>query len=195
MVTKIVISKLDLDVPKMGYIIVYKKDKSIIGKAIEAEQLREGFSPEHAQYVHVEGSGGGQWSSGAFFPKSGIVDITKKHKGREIVIVRVKKPDYTYKRYKVAWFSATLCNLKYGWFSLLWFKINDAMFSTSNKFAKYIERFGIKIPKNPFCSRKEMWAVQMVYPELSEWVKPENTMPAHFLNPDHFEEVWTGTIL
>ena len=43
-----------LDIPRMGYFILYKCDNSWISKTVRSQQLKMGYHPNHAQYTHIE---------------------------------------------------------------------------------------------------------------------------------------------
>lgn len=171
-------SKFNLNRFKMGYIILYKPNGGKFGNLIVKKQLSRGFVPEHACYTHVEISGGGKHSINISPPISKLIVITKKHKGRYIRIMRYKNDRYEKKgRYKVAYFSATLCNKKYdirGILSFLfkWVKQNNRLY---------------------FCSEGALWALQQEFP-FALATTPDKCMPAHFCLPRYFETVWEGQI-
>ncbi len=166
-----------LDKFRMGYIILYRNDKSWFGNLVEAKQLKAGFSPENAQYIHCEISGGEKHAINISPPISKLVDITQAHKGRYARLVRYKGYNEDGKRYKVAYFSATLCNRGYDFGGILaflfkWIKQNNRLY---------------------FCSEGCAWALQMVYPDILS-ILPDKVMPANFLNSVLFEKVWEGVI-
>ncbi len=167
-----------LDKFRMGYFILYRNDKSLFGNAIAKRQLLAGFSPESSQYTHIEISGGEIHSINISPPISKLVDITKAHKGRYACLVKYKGYNEDGKRYKVAYFSATLCNKGYdipGILSFLfkWIKHNNRLY---------------------FCSEGAAWALSMVFPKVFGDLTPDKTMPAHFTNPELFEKIWEGVI-
>jgi hypothetical protein len=167
-----------LDAAKMGYFLVYKGNKDIFGRGIKAEQIKRGFTPEQAEYSHVEVSGGGPRSvrvnPGTIRP----IDIRKEYAGRYVKIVRyVGYPEVGAQRHKVAYCSATLCNLKYDFWGVLRFKIPWLM-SFSGKW---------------FCSEAALWSLQQEFPGALG-IKPVDCMPAHFLLPEYFDLVWEGVI-
>ena len=170
-------SKFDLNRFKMGYFILYKRKKrDFIGSQIEKRQLAQGFIPEHACYTHIEVSGGGKHSVLIAPPRSKLIEITKKHKGREVCIVRYENEDYEKKgRYKVAYFSASLCNRGYDFFGII------------NFIFKWIKQWN----RLWFCSEGATWSLQMEYPKAFNNAKPSSIMPAHYA---FFPEVWKGTI-
>ena len=166
----------NLDIFKMGYIILYRNDKSLFGNLIVKRQLLAGFSPEDAQFTHCEISGGSEFSINISPPISKLVKINEVHKGRYVRLVRYKGYNEDGKRYKVAYFSATLCNKGYDIPGILaflfkWIKHNNRLY---------------------FCSEGGLWALQMVFPGILG-IKPEECMPAHFLGVE-FELVWEGVI-
>ena len=170
--------KFDLNIPRMGYFILYKHNGDMFGKAIEKRQILAGIAPENACFTHIEVSGGGEFSVNISPPVSKLIKITEHHKGRYIKIIRYKNDDYEVKgRYKVAYFSATLCNKGYdipGIFAFLfkWIKQNNRLF---------------------FCSEGATWALQKEYPNAFGHLEPDKIMPAHFLNLD-FEVIFEGAI-
>ena len=167
------------DILKMGYFILYKNDGSKLGNLIARRQLVEGYIPSHAQFIHIEVSGGGRHSVNIVWPKAKLIDITKAHKGRHIRVIRYKNEHYERKgRYKVAYFSATLCNKPYDWNGVLAFVIK---FIKQNK-------------NHPFCSEGAAWALQMEYPKVFMSATPSSIMPASFNRPAEFEVVWEGVI-
>ena len=167
-----------LDKFRMGYFILYKTDNSLFSKGIVSKQLLAGFNEESAQFTHVEISGGEYHAVNISPPLSKLVKINEAHKGRFVRVVRYKNEEYEKAlRYKVAYFSATLCNKGYdikGILAFLW------------KWVKQDNRLY-------FCSEGALWALKMVFPDALG-VKPEECMPAHFTFIDRFETVWEGTI-
>ena len=123
-----------LDRFKMGYVILYKTDGSFTNNQIVSRQLSAGFSPHDAQVTHSEISGGGKHSINISPPVSQLIDITKRHKGRYAYLLRYKNEEYERAlRYKVAYFSASLCNKGYDFsgilaFLLKWFKQNNRLY-------------------------------------------------------------------
>jgi hypothetical protein len=167
-----------LDKLRMGYFILYKNDGSLFGKAIETRQILAGFAPLSACFTHIEVSGGEEYAVNISPPLSKLVKITEAHKGRYAQVVHYKNASYEQAlRYKVAYFSATLCNRGYDIGGILaflfkWIKQNNRLY---------------------FCSEGAAWALQKVYPEALG-ITPDKVMPAHFLNQDLFEKVWEGVI-
>lgn len=167
-----------LDLFRMGYFILFRNDNSLFGNAIAKRQLLAGIDPDCAGYTHIEVSGGGEYAVNISPPISKLVKITERHRGRYIRIMRYRNEEYEAgKRYKVAYFSATLCNKGYDIggilaFVIKWIKQNNRLY---------------------FCSEGALWALQMVFPKAL-WMEPEETMPGHFGNPDWLEKVWEGEI-
>lgn len=175
-------NKFNLDIPKIGYIILLKSNNDWAGKAIEKAQLNRLFKPEQAQYIHSAMSLGGQHILEVSPPITKVVDIRKKYKNRYIKIVRYRNEEYERKgRYKVAIWSATQCNLKYDWFGVLRFRIK--------LFWQWKSR--------PFCSENCMWALKKEFEKEYIWgnLKPKDCMPAHFCNDVYFEKVWEGKVI
>ncbi len=169
---------MNLDIPRMGYFIVYKGKDDFFGRRIRAEQLKRGFTPEQAGYSHVEVSGGGQWSVRVNPGIIRTIDIREEYAGRYAKIVRYKGYTNTgCQRYKVAFWAATNCNLRYDFFGVLRFKF-PWMFAWKGRW---------------FCSESALWSLQKEFPNALG-IRPEDCMPAHFLLPEHFETVWEGII-
>lgn len=173
-------SKFDLSLFRMGYILAYMNDNSFISNKIYEKQLSLGFNEKAAQVVHVEVSGGGAHSINIHPPTAKLIDITKQHKNRYAYLLRFKNSDYQKKgRYKVAYFSASLCNTGYdiaGVLSFLykWIKQNNRLY---------------------FCSEGVAWSLRMVYPEILPGLTISQVMPAHFMESPEFEIEWAGFIL
>ena len=167
-----------LDKFRMGYFILYKNAGDFFGNGIEKRQLAAGFSPENSKYVHIEVSGGENHAINISPPVSKLIEIDKVHKGRQARLVRYKNAIYEDRiRYKVAYFSATLCNKGYDVSGILaflfkWIKQNNRLY---------------------FCSEGATWALQKCFPEALGKL-PEKCMPADFTNPEYFEIVWEGEI-
>ncbi len=166
---------------KMGYFILYRHDgRGWFGNQIVKRQKEHGFDDEEAQYTHVEVSGGGIHSVNIAPPQSKFVEITKKHKGRHVCLMRYKNKDYLKKgRYKVSYFSATLANKSYdirGVLSFLikWIKQDNRLF---------------------FCSEGATWALQKEFPQALNGLPPSDIMPADFFDHHDFEKVWEGDII
>ena len=168
-----------LDKFKMGYIILYKNDGSLFGNLIAKRQLVAGFSPHDAQVTHVEISGGEKHAINISPPISKLIDITKMHKGRYVYLLKYKNELYEKAlRYKVAYFSASLCNKGYdipGILSFLfkWIKHNNRLY---------------------FCSEGCAWSFSIVFPKIFGDLTSDKIMPAHFFNSELFDRVWEGII-
>ena len=170
---------IDKDLFRMGYFILYKNDGSLFGNAIVKRQLAAGFSPEEAQYTHIEVSGGEIHAVNISPPISKLIVITEAHKGRQACVVRFKNEEYEQcLRYKVAYFSATLSNKGYdipGIFAFLfkWIKQNNRLY---------------------FCSEGATWALRMVFPNVFGNLATDKVMPANFTIPLWFETILEGVI-
>jgi len=171
-------SKFNIDLFKMGYIILYKSGQGKFGKAIVKAQIKKGFNQSEAEYTHSEISGGGKHSVNIAPPISKLVNILEKHKGRYAILLRYKNEDYEKKgRYKVAYFSATLANLGYDIRGVL----------------KFIFKWIGNDNRLFFCSEGVAFSLQKVYPKALG-IKPAKVMPAHFVQSPEFETVWEGII-
>jgi len=73
----------DLSKIKMGMLGLVAGDDSLATNTIEKIQLKEGYAPEHAKWIHVFISGGGSDEVSATFPKSKRRTLSA-YKGREI---------------------------------------------------------------------------------------------------------------
>ena len=169
---------VNLNLFKMGYIILYKSGQGKFGRAIVNAQVKAGFNHDEAGYTLSEISGGGKHSVNIAPPLSKLVDITKTHKGRYVKLLRYKNDEYQRRgRYKVAYFSATLNNVGYDIrgvlkFMFKWIGNNNRLF---------------------FCSEGVAYSLQKVYPNALG-KKPAKVMPAHFARSTEFETVWEGII-
>lgn len=167
-----------LDIPRMGYIILIKNSGDFIGNQIEKIQLKAGLSAQESEYTHCAVSGGGQWIVEVSWPKTETIDIRKKYNGKYIKILRYNNEEYERKgRYKIAFWSATQCNLKYDLFGALAFKI----------------KLFWQWPSRQFCSENALWAFKKEYPDISK-LEPSKCLPAHFLTFNDMETAWEGTI-
>jgi hypothetical protein len=170
-------SKFDVNFLKMGHGILYASDNSFFSKLIESHQRKSGIRERDAIWTHCEISGGQQHSVNIKLPRATIADITKDHKGRYIRIVRYTSQDWDRLRYKLAYFSASLCNKRYDLRGLARFKLG-------------------LIGQNPgsfFCSEGFIWAHKMVFKELSGLVESD-WMPGNIAASDMFQKVWEGVI-
>lgn len=171
--------KFNLDIPRIGYFILFKKkEKDFIGNQIKKAQIKKGFKEEDAEYTHSAISCGGQWIMEISAPKSKVIDIRKKYKGRYIKILRYVNDEYEKKgRYKIALWSVSQSNLRYDWFGVL-----------AHKF-----RIFWQWPNRPFCSENNLWSVKKEFPHFTA-LRPEDCMPAHFFVFNWVEQVWEGII-
>ena len=169
----------NLDIPKMGYFLLVRNKGGWFGNKTKKMQCKAGHSEDNSKYTHVEVLGGGPDSMRIGPPRSRRIDITKVYKGRYVRIVKYNNQAYlASKRYKVAYFAATLCNLGYDWRGCLRFIIK---WIGQNK-------------KLVFCSEGSAWALGKVFPEFLGSKKPEDFMPADFLQADKFSVEWEGVI-
>ncbi len=170
--------EFSLDIPRMGYFILYRHTKGFLGDQIIKQQLANGFPAEDARFTHVEVAGGGPWTVRVAPPKTKICDIRKIYPGRWVKIVRYKNADYeARRRLKVAFWAASLCNLPYDIFGVLRFKFK-LLFGFKGAF---------------FCSESCAWSLYKEFPSALG-KRPEDCMPADFANPDFFEKVWEGEL-
>ena len=177
----------NLDIPKMGYIILVKYDrekkKSFFSERIYRKQ-RKFFSEEDSLYTHAEISGGGADSVCITFPKSKAIKINEYYKGRYIKILRpcADLEEYSTfsgkQRYKIAYFYARLCNLAYdckGVISFLftWVRHSNRLF---------------------FCSEGVTWAYQKIYKYFLGGKDPSKVMPAELSAYKKLEVWWEGIV-
>ncbi len=171
-------SEFNLNIPKMGYFILFRHEGDLIGSAIDREQRKRGFSPNQASFTHVGVSGGGPWMVQVAPPRVKVIDITKVFPGRHILIVKYKGKDYDGRKgAKVAFWSSSKCNMRYDFFGVLRFKIGLL----------------IQWAWRQFCSENAVWALQKEYPTAIE-KKPADCMPADFTNLNYFDFVWEGEL-
>ena len=169
----------DLNIPKMGYYILVRNAGGWLGNRIEKMQRKAGFSREDSKYTHVEISGGGRDSMRIGPPRSKHIDITKHYACRYIKITKLKNKAYRKtKRYKIAYFAALMCNLKYDYRGVISFLI------------KWIKQN----PDLPFCSEGSLEATQREIPAAFGAMDPADAMPAEFLNPEFVDVHWEGVI-
>jgi len=167
----------NLNLPRMGYFICYRHKKGWIGDAISKAQRAKGFSDEDSLYTHVEVSGGGPNAVCVAPPKTRIVDIRKKYKGRHIKIMAYEGYYGNRKRYKVAFWSASKSNLQYDFLGILSF-VTKLVSQARSRF---------------FCSENCLWSLQKEF----DWalnLAPADCMPAHFVLSDDMICVWEGDI-
>ena len=168
-----------LEILKMGDVIQYRNDGSKFGNLIQKKQINEGFTLDHAQWTHVEISGGGKHSINISPPRSKLVDITKTHKGRYIRIVRYNNEEFKKgKRYKVAYFSASLCNRGYDF---------GGIFAFAFKWIRHSNRLY-------FCSEGCAESFKRVFPKIWGKKTPDKIYPADFNETNGFDTIWEGVI-
>jgi len=166
-----------LDKFKMGYFILWKNTGSLIGNQIERTQKKMGYLTNASQYVHIDVSGGGPYAVRVNPPRSKVVNILEYYEGREFAVIRFKGDEFNYKRYKVAFWAATHCNLMYDYWGVARFKIPFIL----NRKRLY------------FCSENALWSLQKEFPHATS-LNPKECMPAEFFNQQFFEVVSYGRI-
>ena len=176
----------DKDMLKIGYFILYQSGQGWFGKQIVKQQLKEGFTQEQAIYTHVECSGGELDSINVAPPRAERINIIDVHSGRYAKVVRFKKYSSDNKRYKVAYFNASLNGSLYdakGIMAFLAKRVPILVFLT--EWLRKKNRFY-------FCSEASAWALQKSYPKAFNGFPPTTIFPADFLDPKQFEPVWEG---
>jgi len=174
--------EFNLDIPRIGYFVVYKGDNSFFCNQIRKVQRDLGFDQTDSDYTHIEVSGGGPWTVGALFPKSKLINIIKKYPGRYIKIMKYNGEDYDGRpSAKVGFFGSSRANLPYSFLGAIWHRLNSWLFPGINPFVS---------KKRPICSYLCAWALCKEYPDAFE--EPKNVMPAHFLSNTKFTCVWQG---
>ena len=170
----------NLNLYKMGYFLLFKSDNNWISKQIEKEQLRQGFNKDEACFTHIEVCGGGQYSVSVIAPRTKIVDIRKRHKGRTIRLIRYKNARYEKKgRYKVAFWAASMCNLKYDFLGILAFRLKWLFKQSKRLF---------------FCSELGLFSLQKEFKTAMGGIAPEHCFPADFARSKDFKIIWEGNI-
>ena len=173
-------TKFNLGLLKMGDVILYRNDGSKFGNLIQKKQIAKGFAEDHAQWTHSEISGGGKHSINISPPISKLIDITEKHKGRYVRVMRYDNEEFKQgKRYKVAYFSASLCNRGYDFrgiaaFLFKWVKQNNRLY---------------------FCSEGCADSFQRVFPKIWGDKTPDKIYPADFNETNGFKTVFEGIII
>lgn len=178
----------NLDIPKIGYFIVYKKIKgNFYHRLIAIQQIKEGYERNTAEYIHIEPSLGGEWGISAQFPFIRVQNLLKKHKGQYIKIVKPKLRDYENKRKNVAIHCISRVNLPYGLLGILWFKLKKVF---KNNFLASL---------GDFCSELCGFGLYSEYvlngnKKLTDILPKDfsKLYPADFLNKKYFEVVWEG---
>ncbi|MCK4521510.1 MAG: hypothetical protein KAU20_02970 [Nanoarchaeota archaeon] len=171
---------INLNKFRMGYFLLFKSEGGFFPNQVEKEQLRQGFNKNEACYTHVEVSGGGPYSVSVIAPRTKIVDFRKRHKGRIVRLIRYKNMTYEKKgRYKVAFWAASMCNLKYDFLGIFAFRIRWL-------FKQNVRLF--------FCSELALFALQKECKTALGGTAPEHCLPADFARSKDFETVWEGKI-
>lgn len=179
----------DLNIPRIGYFLVYRTLDKPYHKLIEDQQLKDGYSKDKAKFVHVELSLGGPHTVTAAMPKIKIANIYDNY-GRYVKIVKPKIADYDEKRKNVAIECLRRVNMPYGFLGVLWFKLR--------KFMKrnYLAAFG------DFCTELCGMGVHNYYVVYRGFAIKDampkyyaELYPADFLNEQYFETVWEGYII
>lgn len=98
---------------KIGYIILFE------GKGWIAEKIKKHTG---SKWTHVAGSLGGYDIIEAVSPRSRVFDIRKKIEDAISFKILRFKP-FNYKRYKIAIWWATLCNITYDWPNVILWRI------------------------------------------------------------------------
>ena len=167
--------------------MLFQNTGSWTGNQIYKEQLDEGFEDCQAQFTHVAVMGGGPFVVEAVYPNSKETNISKAYRGRQIRIVTFDYPEYETKhRYHVGYNAGIQNNLKYGYISLLYWKLRDLIPISNNFLAKH---------KAPFCSMLALSALYRQIPKAHGMVgtDPEESMPA-YLSQACFKPIWEGVI-
>lgn len=189
---------MDLNNIPIGYFIVFKTEGDFIQRQIVNAQVRDGFSVEDSQYVHVEPSIGNSYSINANIPFIKPSNFIIREAGRYIKIVRPRFKnnldmviDYEVRegRFKTALWSASRSNLLYGFLGLLWFPLKNIirmrnLFSWAGDFCSELAAFGLY---REYCS-----SLSYKYNAEEAKVLPKHynqMMPADFLNSSYFEVV------
>jgi len=162
----------------MGYVILYKGSGKV-GKLIGDHQRSIGLSEEACGYSHVEILGGGPYSVRTNPPMTKIVEFVNEHKGREYIVLKCLREDFDRKRYKIAFWSSSLCNLKYDFKGIAKFKLKKLIWHDSDKY---------------FCSENVCWSYQKEYKDFMGGISPHKVTPGHFYDSIEFEEVFSGKI-
>lgn len=169
---------LNLDEFKMGDFILWENTGGL-GNLIRDHQLKMGYTPEQARYVHIDVAGGGQWAVRVSPPFTKVVDIRNTYKNRNFILMRLNAAEENPRDWaQIAFWAASNCNRPYSFWDLLRFKLPF-------------------LPNNPlmfFCSENACWATQKEFPGTFNYLHPSNCPPAEFFNPNFLYEVCRGTI-
>ena len=171
----------DLDIPKIGHVLAvrYERNKKfdVFSEGIYQKQLWNGYNSDHALFCHVAISSGGPHLVNITPPRARLRNIQKVYKGRYVKFLKYNGADFEYKRKKIALiYNAIAANLPYDWrgalaFIIPWMK---------------------QLPTRFFCSEACYTAYKMFYSDFRK--KPEDCMPAYFVDSPDFEVVWEGFI-
>ena len=172
-------SKFNLDIPRIGYIVLFKHEGGWISNQIRKTQIKKGFKEENAIYTHSAISCGGPYIMEIAAPKSKVIDIRDKYYGKWVKILRYVNDEYQRKgRYKIALWSVSQSNLRYDWFGALALKF----------------RIFWQWKSRPFCSENNLWAFQKEFPQSEAQLLPEGCMPAYWLTFREIEQIWEGYV-
>lgn len=172
--------EFSLDNLRMGHFALYESTGQWVHRKIEKQQLKSGIDPEAAKFVHIDVLGGGPFAVRVNPPRTKVIDVRQQYAGHTMAVVRYKGEEFDERlRYKVAFWAATHCNLRYDYLGVLRFRLGSWFAQRRSTY---------------FCSENAAWALQKEFPNALKGMKPEDVMPAHFLNPLHFEIVWSGRL-
>ena len=173
--------KIDLDRVKIGMIGLVGSDGDLISRAIESEQLDEGFGIVASTFVHVFISGGELDEISATFPRTQRRTL-EAYKGRAILFLYPKDLSFRERlRYKFAFFCASEANKPYPVQALAWWILPDWIKGSSNWLTKgYLK----------FCSALASWGMDMIGQDL--WPDQEDSaiMPAAFYEHQGLEHAY-----
>ena len=156
---------MNLDIFKIGYVLLWENTGDFFGNLIEDHQIKQGYSIEHAKWVHVDCCLGGPNALRINPPKAKVVDIREYYKGRKFKLMSYRNKDYQQRtRYKIAIWSATNCNKRYDYLGVLKMKLK-IIWHNKNK---------------PFCSEGMTEAFQKEHPFFMNGIMPYRVMPAEF---------------
>ena len=177
--------KFDLDLFRSGDGLLLRHEKGFFGNRIIKNQLKAGFTPEQAQFTHVEvliirdeRNPSKFWSIKVAPPKAKLVNFPEFYKGRYVKIVRYRHYESFDKLKDVAVWAGTHVNVPYDWpgivkFLFVWVK-------------QHISKW--------FCSENFVWSHQQVYLDSFLGLLPHKAMPAHGLLPEYTDVIWEGII-
>lgn len=169
--------KLSLDILKEGNVVVFKGDNSLICRLIKKAQRRAHFMREDAEYTHVAIVGPKWFIIDVAMPRTKVIDMRDKYKGRYIKVLEYKADNYEDVRKEIAFWSATKNNLTYDKWGVIKFRIKF-LFHKLNQY---------------FCSENCTYAFQKLYPKFLNGTLPHKTMPADYLGLI-FRTKWEGVL-